>query len=310
MTPIMKSVETNPFANPFGFDSYPTITVDGDVDHVEVEPIGFGLMGRAYGDDFFVAVKNFDLFLADGKDVTLSLSDIGFAIVDGEFISGSIGDSQFVRARADEDANLVLYDNNDVGVSAENINLFAIANEFVEAEADEEVEVTAYFGGEFDLEAEEVDFWGSLGDYNITVEAEYAEIFTFDGNDFIDGSDVTEELMVSASEGNDMIVGGQGFNLLFGGDGADALVAGGEENELFGGRGADTFVFVDGAFDDAEVNDYDGSEGDVVFIQSEGFEFDGDELELADGSEVDLSGADGPITFVFDPTTSDDFLFG
>jgi len=79
------------------------------------------------------------------------------------------------------------------------------------------------------------------------------------GNDTIDGSGYSEDLVINGDTGDDLVIGGLGSDLLFGSIGNDTIVGGDGQDFLYGDAGADTFF--GGAGDDFFYID---EAGDIV----------------------------------------------
>lgn len=62
------------------------------------------------------------------------------------------------------------------------------------------------------------------------------------GNDFLDGTVVSSSITVSATAGNDTIIGGSGDDLIDGGQGNDSLISGLGSDTLLGGDGNDLLI--------------------------------------------------------------------
>ncbi|WP_283812641.1 alpha/beta fold hydrolase [Bradyrhizobium tropiciagri] len=105
----------------------------------------------------------------------------------------------------------------------------------------------------------------------------------------------TEGLVVAGGNGSDVLVGGDQPNRIVGGAGADIL-AGGGNDVLTGGAGADTFVFGSGSGKDV-ITDFNGSQGDRIELDgglhsTVGHDASGNTVLTFDGeaSSVTLSG--------------------
>ena len=87
-----------------------------------------------------------------------------------------------------------------------------------------------------------------------------------DGNDLIYGDAVS----AVATDGNDVLKGGNGADRLFGGGGADFLWGGDGADTMTGGTGADVFVFEGAnAFNNVDIiADFNTSQGDIIDITS------------------------------------------
>jgi Ca2+-binding RTX toxin-like protein len=119
----------------------------------------------------------------------------------------------------------------------------------------------------------EIDIFGQDGDDNLSVnEANGAmpavHLFGGNGNDILTGGSGNDLLFGQA--GNDVLNGGGGSDLLFGGDGNDVMDGGTGNDQLFGGAGDDRMIWNPGGGTDlfeggdgndtAEVNGGNGAE--------------------------------------------------
>ena len=94
------------------------------------------------------------------------------------------------------------------------------------------------------------------------------------GDDIFVGTNFTDELfggkgndILIGDDGNDYLSGGKGKDIVVGGAGDDVLSGGKGQDKLIGGSGADTFVFAGRSGKDA-VLDFDVST-DVLLIQTD-----------------------------------------
>nr|MDJ0571795.1 calcium-binding protein [Pleurocapsa sp. MO_192.B19] len=110
---------------------------------------------------------------------------------------------------------------------------------------------------------EQFDINGLGGDDTLTVEDLSGTdvqqvIFTGgDGNDILDASHTSVNVIAFGDEGNDSITGGNGNDVLAGGNGNDTVV---------GGQGSDTFALGFNGID--TIADFNFSEGDKIQISS------------------------------------------
>ncbi|MCF3610985.1 hypothetical protein L2E79_06135 [Planktothrix agardhii 1027] len=95
-------------------------------------------------------------------------------------------------------------------------------------------------------------------------------LFGDQGNDILDGG--LGKDILSAGEGDDSMTGGLDDDLLFGGQGKDTLIGGAGDDLLTGGKGNDTFVY-EGAIDQLgqdTLTDFNVSE-DAIALNSTDF---------------------------------------
>ena len=112
---------------------------------------------------------------------------------------------------------------------------------------------------------------GGIGDDSIEGDAGIDTLHGGLGDDFIDAGAGNDFLFGDA--GNDTLFGGSGHDQLYGGAGDDELhgdagndsLDGGSGNDiLFGEAGKDRFKIANGNFGNAELGDFDSTEGDTI----------------------------------------------
>lgn len=102
----------------------------------------------------------------------------------------------------------------------------------------------------------------------------------FTGNDTVDGSSLTGDILLFGSDGNDALTGGAGNDVLIGGNGDDTLIGGAGDDQLLGNAGNDTFE--GGAGNDVF---FVGETGDVVTDGGADF----DKVVVTDTNGITLS---------------------
>ncbi|ABY96101.1 retention module-containing protein [Pseudomonas putida] len=111
-----------------------------------------------------------------------------------------------------------------------------------------------------------------------------------DGNDILSGGNGNDILF--GQGGNDTLDGGRGNDILLGGSGNDTLIGGHGDDILIGGSGADTFVWKAGDFGNDVIKDFKLSDKDKIDLS--------DLLQGEKGSTIDnylkLTTVDGTTT--------------
>lgn len=115
---------------------------------------------------------------------------------------------------------------------------------------------------------------------NLTGWGGIERINGFTGDDVIDGSSQTTDLLLFGSDGDDTLTGGSGDDVLIGGNGHDRLVGNAGRDVLLGGGGND--IFDGGAGNDIL---YIGETGDMVFDGGTGF----DKAVVTDATGITLT---------------------
>jgi len=132
-----------------------------------------------------------------------------------------------------------------------------------------------------------------------------------DGNDALDATGVSDDVILAGNGGNDTLTGGDGNDVVAGGDGVDIIDGGAGTDSYFGGLGADIFVFnADSGFDyiadwedGVDIIDFSGNGNVLLFsdltISNTGantrIQFDGGDTILVFDSIGEIEEAD----FVF-----------
>ncbi|CAK9886915.1 MAG: Hemolysin, plasmid [Candidatus Erwinia impunctatus] len=98
--------------------------------------------------------------------------------------------------------------------------------------------------------------------YITTHSAEFDRSSSLDGNDVLNGGKGDDILF--GQGGNDTLNGGEGNDILYGGAGNDVLIGGKGDDILIGGAGADTFKWMAGDTGHDIIKDFNSNEGDKI----------------------------------------------
>ncbi|MFG6098754.1 calcium-binding protein [Leptothoe sp. ISB3NOV94-8A] len=202
------------------------------------------LLGGSAVDTFFAGAGNDIVVGQRGNDIAyLEEGDDRFIWNNGDgsdFINGGLGfDVTQVNGAdgAGDEFDLRQVDGQAI-FNRLNLGLFTLTNEGIE---------------QFEINGQGGDDSFTIGDLTGS-EVESVLFSGGEGNDFLNASGTLTPVTADGGDGDDILIGGAGNDILIGGDGADLLIGGAGNDILIGGDGADFFGFDTGAaFNAADI---------------------------------------------------------
>lgn len=141
------------------------------------------------------------------------------------------------------------------------------------------------------------------------IRANVEQVTGLDGNEYLDGRDLTSGITLDGEGGSDYLVGGHGDDILVGGDGHDFLKGSGGYDIMIGGAGDDIFVMGGGGgtwvvTDFTQGLDHIQLDGDFEFVMQHAQQVGEDTQITIDGSVMILQHT------ALSTLTASDFFFG
>ncbi|WP_301183973.1 immunoglobulin-like domain-containing protein, partial [Pseudomonas asiatica] len=168
-------------------------------------------------------------------------------------------------------------DGNDI-IFGDLVSFGSVAGNGVEA-------IQSYVAGQLGVALGDVD-GRVLHKYIVEHVSEFDVSRSNDGNDILNGGAGNDLLFgqggddtLDGGKGNDILIGGLGKDTLLGGEGNDILLGGKGDDTMTGGSGADTFVWKAGDTGNDVIKDFKVAEGDRIDLK--------DLLQGEKGSTID-----------------------
>ncbi|WP_353844715.1 immunoglobulin-like domain-containing protein [Pseudomonas sp. MG-2] len=168
-------------------------------------------------------------------------------------------------------------DGNDI-IFGDLVSFGSVAGNGVEA-------IQGYVAGQLGVALGDVD-GRVLHKYIVEHVSEFDVSRSNDGNDILNGGTGNDLLFgqggddtLDGGKGNDILIGGVGKDTLLGGEGNDILLGGKGDDTMTGGSGADTFVWKAGDIGKDVIKDFKVAEGDRIDLK--------DLLQGEKGSTID-----------------------
>ncbi|OSP54243.1 DUF4347 domain-containing protein [Pseudoruegeria sp. SK021] len=224
-------------------------TLTGTVgDDMFNDPSGHDKMSGGPGDDTINGGNGNDSLYGNGG------FDVLYGNAGDDYLDGSYADDLLVGGSGND--TLLGGDGNDLLIGSFGANLMdggENADEFIVSGSDivTDTGTVGYDKAQFN-DASGVNL-------NMTGWSGVERVNGYTGNDVVDGSSQTSDLLLFGDGGNDKLTGGLGNDVLIGGEGNDTLIGGAGNDTLLGNSGND--LFFGGAGDDVFLI---GESGDEV----------------------------------------------